>query len=226
MTGRRAQAPHETRPKGRRNEWRPVLAFAVPAAGAVAMAAVGLPRLGGEARRPVATPFREHIAVASENGLATRLGLAALRSGANAVDAAITIALSLGVVQPESSGIGGGGFALVWDAAQRKVTVLDFREMAPANVDAAAIDDRPKEPKAERRGRMIGVPGEVAGLVELHRRFGQRSLAEDAAPAIALAENGYYASRHLAQLAVAFHKELNWSPELRALYKPADWAVG
>lgn len=73
---------------------------------------------------------------------------------------------------------------------------------------------------------MIGVPGEVAGLVELHRRFGRRTFAENAAPAIALAEGGYYASRHLAQLAVAFHKELNWSPELHALFKPANWAVG
>src|SRR3954468_18960380 len=171
-------------------------------------------------------PYRDRFAVATENATATRVGLTALRSGANAVDAAIAITLSLGVVQPESSGIGGGGFALVWDAAQRKVTALDFREMAPRGIDAAALEDRPKVALEKGRGRMIGVPGEVAGLLELHRRFGKRSFAEDAAPAIALAENGYFTSNHLAQFALAYHDQLEWSPQLYGLFRPDDWSVG
>ena len=175
---------------------------------------------------PTPAPNRDKLAVASENATATRVGIDALRSGANAVDAAISIALTLGVVQPASSGIGGGGFALVWDAAQRKVTALDFREVAPGALDPAALEYRSKAPVASGRGRLIGVPGEVAGLAELHRRFGRRSFAEDAAPAVAIAESGYYASDHLARLALAYHSELNWSEPLHALFKPDGWAVG
>jgi gamma-glutamyltranspeptidase/glutathione hydrolase len=170
--------------------------------------------------------LRDRFAVATENATATRVGIEALRSGANAVDTAIAIALTLGVVQPASSGIGGGGFALVWDAAQRKVTALDFREVAPGSLDPAALEYRPKTPIPTGRGRLIGVPGEVAGLTELHRRFGRRSFAEDAAPAIDIAANGYYASDHLARLALAYHAQLNWSEPLRQLFKPDGWAVG
>lgn len=117
------------------------LLAALPVAGALAVGLLGLPRFAPHAAPRASTPYRDRIAVASENGVATRVGMEALRSGANAVDAAISVALALGVVQPESSGIGGGGFALVWDAESRKVTALDFREMAPAGVEAKALDD-------------------------------------------------------------------------------------
>src|SRR4051794_34735911 len=92
-----------------------------------------------------ARPHVDHFAVATENAAATRVGIEALRSGAHAVDAAISVALALGVVQPASSGIGGGGFALVWDAVQRKVTALDFREVAPGGIDPAELEYRPRE---------------------------------------------------------------------------------
>jgi gamma-glutamyltranspeptidase/glutathione hydrolase len=194
--------------------------------------AVGLACAGGRLilRGPsvetTAGAYRDRFAVATESGMATRVGIEALRSGANAVDAAISVAFALGVVQPASSGIGGGGFALVWDAARRKMTTLDFREVAPGALDPAALEYRPKPQIETGRGAMIGVPGEVAGLAELHRRFGHRSFAEDLAPAVALAETGYAVSDHLARLAVAYHAQINWSPELRALFKPNGWAVG
>ncbi|HMI85661.1 MAG TPA: gamma-glutamyltransferase [Polyangiaceae bacterium] len=181
---------------------------------------------GFERAEPGPRAHVDHFAVATENAAATRVGIEALRSGANAVDAAISVALTLGVVQPASSGIGGGGFALVWDAAQRKVTALDFREVAPGSIDPAALEYRPKEVIQSGRGRMIGVPGEVAGLAELHRRFGRRSFAEDAAPAIAVAEQGYATSDHLARLAVAYHAQINFSSPLKALFKPDGYAVG
>jgi len=78
-----------------------------------------------------------------------------------------------GVASPSSSGIGGGGFALVWSAKDKKVTALDFREVAPKAIDAAAFERRPF-PSAER-GRYVGVPGEIAGLAELHQSFGKKS---------------------------------------------------
>ena len=184
------------------------------------------PKLHDHWYSPAPVPYRDRFAVATENATASRVGIEALRSGANAVDAAISIALTLGVVQPASSGIGGGGFALVWDARKREITALDFREVAPGAIDPALLEYRSKTPFASGRGRMIGVPGEVAGLAELHRRFGRRSFAEDAAPAVRIADEGYYASDHLARLALAYHAQLNWSKELRALFKPDDWAVG
>jgi gamma-glutamyltranspeptidase/glutathione hydrolase len=114
----------------------------------------------------------------------------------------------------------------VWDAHRRKVTALDFREVAPGSLDPAVLEYRPRVPVATGRGRMIGVPGEVEGLFELHRRFGRRSFADNAAPAVALAEQGYHVSDHLARLALAYHAQLNWSPQLHALFMPDGWAVG
>jgi gamma-glutamyltranspeptidase/glutathione hydrolase len=200
-------------------------AFVVPVALCALLIGAGVHRLSGRDGADAPVPHRDRFAVASESGLATRVGIEALRGGANAVDAAISIALVLGVVQPESSGIGGGGFALVWNAAERSATILDFRETAPAAVEPAALDVRPRRPSPAGRGKMIGVPGEVAGLLELHRRFGRRSFAEDARPAVDLARSGFVASRRLAQFALAYHEELAFSPGLRALYKPGDWAV-
>jgi gamma-glutamyltranspeptidase / glutathione hydrolase len=193
---------------------------------ASAGAGVRLAWRGLDQEAPPPRPHVHRYAVATENAAATRVGIEALRAGAHAVDAAISVALTLGVVQPASSGIGGGGFALVWDAAQRKVTALDFREVAPGAIDPADLEYRPKEVVQTGRGRMIGVPGEVAGLAELHRRFGRRSFAEDAAPAIALAENGYATSDHLARLAVAYHAQINYSNPIKALFKPDGYAVG
>jgi gamma-glutamyltranspeptidase/glutathione hydrolase len=199
----------------------------VPIVLGIALLAAAAPRpLRGRTSNASIAAYRDSFAVATESAAATRVGIEALRGGAHAVDAAIAVALALGVVQPASSGIGGGGFALVWDAHQRKVTALDFREVAPGALDPAALEYRPRPAAATGRGRFIGVPGEVEGLLELHRRFGRRSLAEDAAAAIALAENGYYTSNHLARLALAYHAELNWSEPLHALFKPNDWAVG
>jgi gamma-glutamyltranspeptidase / glutathione hydrolase len=205
---------------------RPV--FLVPVLLAVIALLVGARRVltAPERARATPSPYRNHFAIATEHPMATRVGLEALRSGANAVDTAISVAFVLGVVQPASSGIGGGGFAMVWDAGQRKTTVLDFRETAPAAVDVAGLDERPRIVDGKGRGRSIGVPGEVAGLAELHRRFGRRPFADDVAPAIALAEGGYYVGPHLARLALAAHSEINWSAPLHALLKPAGWAVG
>jgi gamma-glutamyltranspeptidase/glutathione hydrolase len=101
------------------------------------------------------------------------------------------------VTQPVSSGIGGGGFALVWDAKAKAVTVLDFRETAPIGI---RLDDYAKRPVPEKkRGVMTGVPGEVAGLFELHARWGKRAFAEDVRPAADAAEKGFPLSAHMAR---------------------------
>jgi len=143
-------------------------------------------------------PLRaERFAVASPEALASEAGAEMLRQGGNAADAAVATALALGVVTPWSCGIGGGGFALVWKAEDRSATFLDFRETAPAaaTADMFVRDGRPV-PDLSRRGALaVAVPGEVAGLAELSRRFGRLGLARAAAPAIRLAEKGFPARR-------------------------------
>src|SRR5262245_42430827 len=79
-----------------------------------------------------AQPGGAKAAVASENELVTKEALAQMRAGGNAIDAAVTAALVAGVASPSSSGIGGGGFAVVWLAKEKKAIAIDFREVAPA----------------------------------------------------------------------------------------------
>ena len=84
------------------------------------------------------TPFRAlHAAVASDHPLASQTGVAVLKAGGNAFDAACATALALGVLHPDASGLGGGGFALAYVAKEKKVYALDFRERAPAALTAS-----------------------------------------------------------------------------------------
>lgn len=137
------------------------------------------------------------VAVATENAVSTREGLAELAAGGNAVDAIVRAALVAGIASPSSSGLGGGGFALVWRAAAREPYVLDFRETAPAELDAAAFELRPFKP--EERARATGVPGEIAGLWQLQHELGKRSWRDVALPAARVAESGYEVSQHLSR---------------------------
>jgi len=116
----------------------------------------------------------------------------ALEQGGSAVDAAIAGSAMLGVTAPVSCGLGGGGFTLVYDASEKKVFAFDYREKSPAGYDIKTF-------RSKKDGAPIGVPGEVAGLVELHRRWGKRSFADDLGAAARAAENGFVVSTHLAQ---------------------------
>jgi gamma-glutamyltranspeptidase/glutathione hydrolase len=151
----------------------------------------------GERRAPRAAtdpPLITHSGVvASANPVASRVGADVLARGGNAVDAAVATAFALGVVEPQSSGIGGGGFALVYIAAEKKVYVYDFRETAPAAIspDAFLTDGKPDPKKARFSGLAVGVPGEVAGLARLLDRHGKLSWRSVLAPAIRLARDGY-----------------------------------
>lgn len=160
------------------------------------------------------------VAVATDHSEATRAALSTLAAGGNAVDGAITAALTLGVVSPVASGLGGGGFAIVYTAKDRKVTVLDFRESAPAKLDEAGLALRAqRDPKAPR-GASVGVPGEPAGLEWLQQHFAKRSLADDAAPAAAIAHRGFFIGRNMVEWVGRLQKLLALSPELSTMYLP------
>ena len=141
--------------------------------------------------------------VAADQSVASRVGAEVLARGGNAVDAAAASALALGVVNPTSSGIGGGGFAVIYIARERKTYVLDFREVAPRKLTPAHFVRGGKlNPILSRKGGLaVGVPGEAAGIALMVRRFGRMSLQRVVAPALDLAHSGFPASRFLANVA-------------------------
>jgi len=137
-----------------------------------------------------------HAAVASDSQVASAAGARALRAGGNAVDAACATALALGVVDPFASGLGGGGFAVVYLAKTGTSSALDFRETAPARLEPTPKDQRIIIPK--QSGLSVGVPGEPRGLAELVRRFGALPFSRCIEPALGLAR-GFVVSPWLAQ---------------------------
>lgn len=136
--------------------------------------------------------------MASNDAAATAVGIEVLRSGGNAVDAAVATALALAVTFPEAGNLAGGGFALVRMGGE--VAALDFREVAPQGARREMfLDDRGNpRPEASTVGPLAsGVPGSPAGLRELHRRFGRLPWARVVEPARRLAAAGLVVDGHL-----------------------------
>ena len=131
--------------------------------------------------------------VVADSELASEAGIAILKRGGNAVDAAIATAFALSVVDQASSGLGGGGFMVIYRAKDRKSFALDFRETAPqASRKELYMKDGKAVPSLSLTGALaVAVPGEVAGLIEARKRFGTLSLATLVAPAIKLASDGF-----------------------------------
>jgi gamma-glutamyltranspeptidase / glutathione hydrolase len=134
--------------------------------------------------------------VASDAPAASRLGADVLAAGGNAFDAAIATSLGLSVARPQSTGLGGGGFLVAYVARDRRFVVLDFRETAPAGATAEryarlarAAGDGPAP--SIFGGNAVGVPGLLAGLAEIHRRFGSQPWPELVRPAADLAQRGF-----------------------------------
>lgn len=151
----------------------------------------------GYAPRP-AVAARHYLAVTA-NPHATRAAVEMLREGGSAADAAIAAQLALNVVEPQSSGIGGGAFMLYWDAAKRRLAAIDGRETAPR----AATPDRfagAKFRDVVATGKSVGTPGVVALLAAAHARYGKLAWARLFEPAIRLAQFGFPVSPRLHQL--------------------------
>lgn len=167
------------------------------------------------------------MAAATDHSDATRAALDTMAAGGNAIDGAIAAALALGVVSPVASGIGGGGFALVYVAKEHKVIALDFRESAPANLDAEALGARDwTKEDVSKRGVSVGVPGEPAGLEWLAQHYGKRPLADDVGPAVMLAEHGFYYGRNMAQWTLIMKDRLTVAPELASSFLPGGAPIG
>jgi gamma-glutamyltranspeptidase / glutathione hydrolase len=133
-------------------------------------------------------------AVASAHALASQAGIDMLRQGGNAFDAAVAVSSVLSVVEPISSGLGGGGFFLLHDAKTGKDIFIDARETAPAAATPAAYLDAKGEfnrDRAENGPWSAGIPGLPAGLVHLATRYGRLPLKTTLAPAIRIAREGF-----------------------------------
>jgi len=180
---------------------------------AVAAGAAGSAQPEAATGRQVATEVyaRRHLAVTA-NPHASEAARAMLRAGGSAVDAAIAAQMALNVVEPQSSGLGGGGFLLVYQAGTRRMAAFDGREVAPAGADPRMFLDEQGQPRPFREmvasGRSVGVPGILAMLALAHDEHGRLPWKRLFEPAITLAEEGFAVSPRL-------HDLLQADPDLR-----------
>ncbi|MSO72653.1 MAG: gamma-glutamyltransferase [Rhodospirillaceae bacterium] len=142
--------------------------------------------------------------VVAANPLAAKAGTDILAAGGSAADAAIAVQLVLNMVEPQSSGIGGGAFALYWDAKSGKLASYDGREMSPAIAEENRFLTKDGKPMARMQaivgGKSVGVPGVVRLLEMLHQRHGKLPWTKLFEPAIAIADNGFAVSLRLNEL--------------------------
>lgn len=137
----------------------------------------------------------QHAAVAADHPLASEAGVEMLRQGGNVVDAAVAVGFALSVLRPASSGMGGGGFMVIWDAKNQRSIALDYRERAPL----AATRDMYAEggSEASRRGALaVAVPGHVRGLGYALEKYGTLPLSTVLQPAIRFAKDGVPLDAH------------------------------
>ena len=166
------------------------------------------------------TAFRKGV-VAVANPYGAEAGAKILERGGNAVDAAVAIAYALNVVEPQSAGIGGGGFMLIHLARSGRTLVIDTREKAPAG---ATPDMFVGVPNASLQGVAVGVPGMVRGTADAVKKYGKLHLAEVLRPAIQLADEGFAATPRYA--AVSCNGRSQNSPESAAFFCPGGGNVG
>ncbi len=163
--------------------------------------------------------------IAAANPLAAEAGAAILRRGGSAADAAIAVQLVLGLVEPQSSGLGGGAFALYWDQAARKLTTFDGRETAPHAATPTLFQDENGEPliffDAVIGGRSVGVPGTPMLLSQLHEHFGKLAWAELFEAPIRMAEAGFPVSPRLASSVAASANSLSRFAATRSYFLAA-----
>src|SRR5438067_594676 len=175
---------------------------------------------------PAAPVMARHGMVASQEARASRIGVAVLERGGNAVDAAVAVGFALAVTHPQAGNIGGGGFMVIHLSARNEQVALDYREIAPkATTRDVFLDEKGDADvrKSRDSGLAVGVPGTVAGLALAHARYGsgKLSLADLIAPAITLARDGFPVDGDLADtLPRAQPRLVRWPAAAKIFLKP------
>ena len=171
------------------------------------------------AKSPVASGTGGAVATISEP--ASQAALAILNKGGNAVDAAVAAAATLGVTDPFSCGVGGGGFMVIYLARENRVITLDHREVAPASFrsNAFTADGKPMDfDTAFASGMAVGVPGTVRGWHDALDRYGTMSFKQVLAPAIKVAQDGFRVNDNFVALVKENEKKFALFPETAARY--------
>lgn len=167
--------------------------------------------------------FATNGMVATQEAMATQIGLDVLQNGGNAIDAGVAVGFALAVTLPRAGNLGGGGFMIIHSASSGETVALDFREMAPAAAFRDMYLDEDGNAVAERSRftyLAAGVPGSVAGLALAAERYGTMPLADLIAPAIELAENGMTVSPDLSNSLAGIGDRLSkWPESARIFYK-------
>ncbi|MBF9001109.1 MULTISPECIES: gamma-glutamyltransferase [Vibrio] len=168
----------------------------------------------------------QHWMVTAANPHASQVGAQILREGGNAVDAMVSMQLMLGLVEPQSSGIGGGAFMVYWDAKHKKLTSFDGRETAPLDAKPTLFQNEKGEPlsfyDAVVGGRSVGTPGVVKLLWTTHEKYGKLPWKQLVAPVIKVAQEGFKISPRLAKLIAGDQEKLSRYPDTRHYFFNAD----
>ncbi len=200
----------------------PALSLSLLLVGGAALAADGSPKAAPISHAQV--QLRPgHAAIASANFHATHAGLEVLAKGGNAFDAAVAVASTLSVVEPESSGMGGGFMAVLHRAKDGHDVFIDARETAPAAVDSKDYrnpDGTPNRDTALKGPLSAGIPGEPAGLVLIARRYGRLPLKDSLAPAIRIARDGFEPDERLRGAIADVQKDFERWPASAAKFLP------
>ena len=161
--------------------------------------------------------------VTTQHFLATAVGEKILNSGGNAYDAAIAVGFTLAVVLPRAGNIGGGGFMVIHDSTLNKQFSIDYREKAPIKSDKDMYlnsDGTFNDQKLSTFGYLAsGVPGTVAGLWEVHSKFGSLEWSKLLEDAIYYAENGFYITPYLSDMLVKYESKLSFYPETKKIFQ-------
>jgi gamma-glutamyltranspeptidase/glutathione hydrolase len=171
---------------------------------------------------------KDFIAVTA-HPLATQTAFDVLEKGGSAVDAMVAVQTILGLVEPQSSGLGGGAFVLYYDAKQKKLRAFDGRETAPLKASPELFMSDKTTPmqffEAVVGGRSVGTPGTVKLLWEMHQRFGKQTWAKLLEPATQLAKNGFSVSERMAASVARDKGRLDIDPEAAAYFYPEGKAI-
>jgi len=161
--------------------------------------------------------------VTTQHFLATAVGEKILNSGGNAYDASIAVGFTLAVVLPRAGNIGGGGFMVIHDSTLNKQFSIDYREKAPIKSDKDMYlnsDGTFNDQKLSTFGYLAsGVPGTVAGLWEVHSKFGSMEWSKLLEDAIYYAENGFYITPYLSDMLVKYESKLSFYPETKKIFQ-------
>lgn len=168
----------------------------------------------------------QQFMVATANPVASQAGYDVLKAGGSAIDALVAVQMTLGLVEPQSSGLGGGAFVVYYDASKQKLTTFDGRETAPLDATPELFQDQNGEPlsfyTAVVGGRSVGTPGTVKLMDELHNKYGKIPWKDLLTPVEKLALNGFIVSPRLSESIEGSKERLSRFPETKAYFFNAD----